>query len=69
MWCESAWPGQAAHPAGSYTYSYLSYLVTARTGKDDINFDFDINIPSDITLCFRDIIVTILGSIPGYMSC
>jgi hypothetical protein len=23
-WCELAWPGQAAHPAGSYKYSYLS---------------------------------------------
>jgi hypothetical protein len=21
LWCESAWPGQAAHPAGSYKYS------------------------------------------------
>jgi hypothetical protein len=24
LWCESTWPGQAAHPAGSYKYSYLS---------------------------------------------
>jgi hypothetical protein len=23
-WCELAWPGQAAHPAGIYKYSYLS---------------------------------------------
>ncbi len=44
---ESAWPGQAAHPAGSYKYTALSANVfTARASKDDINIsvDFDINI-------------------------
>ncbi len=26
-WCELAWPGQAAHPAGRYKYSHLSPSV------------------------------------------
>ncbi len=45
LWCESAWPGQAAHPAGSYKYSSLSQQrLTARAPprNDDINTDIDI---------------------------
>jgi hypothetical protein len=41
------WPGQAAHPAGSYKYSYLSYRIS---GRADINYVADI----DITGWFRD---------------
>jgi hypothetical protein len=36
--CELAWPGQAAHPAGSYKYSHLSQRFSVRASYDDINF-------------------------------
>jgi hypothetical protein len=29
-WCELAWPGQAAHLAGSFKYSYLSQRISVR---------------------------------------
>ncbi len=43
-WCELAWPGQAAHPAGSYKYNHLSWRFSVRASYDNINFVADIHI-------------------------